>query len=365
MSQIVVTSEYLRDGQEPQRSEQFAETPVPVRTGVNSAKSVNLSVTAATANGGFIIPRSGKDLKSLDDSSFTRFNLAAPVGSAGSDDLEYAVGLIQIKADEASVNANRTQIKQEQSALKPKQLKALAQIRLSADAAKNSESAKQLQKILGGVTAGIAVASAVLSVFTFGLASIAGVAAIVSATLAVLGSILSLSGGDEKVMEMFSKWHKSCNSGISDEEAEKFGQQFYAFFGMGVTIAVGLTGSIGGAIGNVVMKGVEAGVKGVSEATKMVCKVSTSVLSFTSSVIESGGGVNAAIKNSIATVQQAEERKAEGEMRQQSFMAEQITNELDNSVVMMFEHWGTFEETLEEVMATKAQLTENIADTPA
>lgn len=355
MSQIVGSSEYFREGQETRRSEQFAETPVPVRTGVNSAKSVNLAATAATANGEFVLSWSNKGVEPADKSFVTKFNLAAPSSAAGSTDLEWVVGFFQIKADEASVTANRNQIKQEQNALKPKHDRVIANIRLSVDAQTNSESAKELQKILGAVTAAIAVASAILSVFTFGIASIAGAAAIAAATLAVLGSVLSLSGGDEKVMDLLADLHKSCNSGVSDEDAEKFGQQFYSFFGMGLTLAVGITGSVGGVVSNVVAKG-------ISEGTKLVCKITTSTLSFTSSVIESGGGLNSSIKNTTATIMQADLRLVEGGEKQQTSVVDQIANELDRSVELLFSHWGAFEEVMEEVVGAKSQLADSIAD---
>ena len=344
-----------------QRStETFAATPQPVRTGVSSAKvlnlsgssakAVNLSVSAATTNVGMVRHLSGEKFKANDGAFVGRFNLAAPSKAVGNIDLEWFVGMFQIKSDEASVNANRDQLKQEKASLKPKHDRVISNIRLSVTATKNSESAKQLQKILGTVTAAASIAGAVLAVFTFG-ASLAAALAIVGAALAVIGSIFSLTEVDEKIQKGLSDLHKMC-SGASDEDCDKFGQQFYAFFGMGVNIAVSMGGGVSGFFTEVR--------EGINQGIQTALKVSVGAVQFSASMMETGGNANAAVKNTIATVQEAQQRVTEANMRQQTNMVDQIVNELDRSVEMLFADWSAFDKTIQSVANTKGMLASNI-----
>ena len=350
MSQVAGNNEILRERTEQRRAEPFAETPLPTRVGVNAAKAVNLSVSTTTANAGMVRLMSGERFEPADKSFASRFNLAAPSGAAGSIDLEWFVGMFQIKSDEASVNANRSQLQQEKASLKPKHDRVLNNIRLSADAAKNSESAKKLQKIFGAAMAVASVAGAALAVFTFGL-SVVAVLSVVGAALAVIGSTFSLTGADEAIMKGLADVHKKC-SGASDEESEKFGQQFYAFFGMGVSIGVGLGGGVAGLFTS------------VKETASVACKVAVEAISFSASMLETAGNANAAVKNTVATVLQAQQRVTEANMRQQSNMVDQIVDELDRSVERIFADWSAFDEVIQRVAAVKGDLASNIASAP-
>ena len=347
-------NEILRERTDPRRNEPFAETPLPLRAGVNAAKSVNLSVSTATANAGTVRRLSGEKFKPADGNTFSRYHLAAPSSAAGSIDLEWFVGMFQIKSDEAAVNANRSQLLQEKASLKPKHDRVIDTIRTSVDAMKNSESAKKLQRILGVATAVASIVGAIFAVFTFG-ASLAAGLAIASAVLAVTGSMLSLTGGDEALVKKLAEVHKKC-SGATDEDADKFAQQFYAFFGMGVNIAVGVGGGVAGIV--------TSAREGVTETAKLVGQVSVASTSFAASALESGGGANAAIKNTAATIQQAQQRVTEANMRQQANMVDQIVDELDRSVERLFADWSAFDEVIQRVASTKGELATNIAKKP-
>ena len=347
---LIDNNEILREGLAQRRAEPFAETPLPLRAGVNAAKSVNLSVSTMTVNAGTVRRMSGERFKPADDGSISRYNLAAPSSAAGSIDLEWFVGMFQIKSDEAAVNANRDQLQQEKASLKPKHDRVISNIRLSADAMKNSESARKLQKILGAATAVASIAGAALAVFTFGL-SVVAVLSVIGAALAVIGSTLSLTGGDEAIMKKLAEVHKTC-SGASEEDCEKFAQQFYAFFGMGVNIAVGVGGGVAGFFTT------------AQETASVACKVAVSATSFSASMLEAGGSANAAVKNTVATVQQAQQRVTEANMRQQANMVDQIADELDRSVERIFADWSAFDEVIQRVASTKGELASNIAGKP-
>lgn len=346
---------------ERRRTEMFAVTPKPVRTGTtpgkvlslsgSSAKAVNLSVSMATANVGMVRHLSGDKFKAADETFLGKFNLTASSKSVDNIDLEWFVGMFQIKSDEASVNANRNQLKQEKASLKPKHDRVISNIVLSVTATKNSESAKKLQKSLGAVTAVAAVAGAVLSVVTFGV-SLAATLAIIGAALAVIGSIFSLTGVDEKIQKGLSDVHKLC-SGASDEECEKFGQQFYAFFGMGVNIAVSMGGGVSGLFTEVK--------EGVTQGVATALKVSVGAVQFSASMMEAGGNANAAVKGTIATIKGAWQRVTEANMRQQMNMTDQISNELDHSVELLFAAWSSFDEVIVKVANTRARLAGNIS----
>lgn len=351
---LIDNNEILREGLAQRRAEPFAATPLPLRAGVNAAKSVNLSVSTTTANAGTVRQMSGERFRPADDGSFSRYNLAAPSSAAGSIDLEWFVGMFQIKSDEAAVNANRSQLLQEKASLKPKHDRVIDTIRTSVDAMKNSESAKKLQRILGVATAVASIVGAIFAVFTFG-ASLAAGLAIASAVLAVTGSVFSLTGVDESIVKKLAEVHKS-SSGATEEDAEKFAQQFYAFFGMGVNIAVGVGGGVAGIV--------TSAREGISTTAQVVGQVSVASTSFSASALEAGGGANAAVKNTIATVQQAQQRVTEANMRQQANMVDQIVDELDRSVERIFADWSAFDEVIQRVASTKGELASNIAKKP-
>ncbi len=265
------------------------------------------------------------------------------------EDLETLIGLLQLEQSEKDAAVAKERIKQLSA-----QFQSIHDGRMKKidEAIKKQEKADKAAKrnkwlsIFGAVIA--VVAAVVTSVFTLGASTVvtAGIIAaslsIASAAIAVTGCALTLSGGDEKLMEALAKVHQKC-SGCSDKTAKKFASDFYAYFGIALSglCAIGSLGS--GVVNSIQLAG--------KEVTYLVSAIAQKVINHTmqgiglvNSSVSTGFGADSMHKNSEASKANAETKEIaafiqllQKEMDDAQEMLENIVNSLQNTVAQILD----------------------------